>query len=232
MPKNSNNKSFDDYNMSWFVPTDTQKAIINAVEHESLFTIIDAPSGCGKTSIALYIALNSLKRNDVRSIYFIKTPAETGDDKIGFLSGDQNEKLEAHFETTKAIFSDFMSLNKLSCDIKNGKINLKTPNFLLGATISNSIVILDESQLFSRNTMKLLLERMGPQTKYIVLGDSKQTYARDYRSDGFADFIEKVTTPSDDGRTSIDKKFVSYFKLPRTENKRSAGSMFINSIYE
>lgn len=226
-------KQFDnDWKLDWFEPMGRQVDIVDSVlDPNKVFTIVDSSSGTGKTSTALHVALTELKYNNYRQLIFIKNPAEVGDDRIGFLSGSEQDKLEAHYATTKRIFSEFMSPQKLENDIGSGKIRLEIPNFVLGATFDNAIVILDESQVMSDNTIKLLLERCGVNTKYVILGDSKQKYAISDRVDGFKGLIERVTEECQGERESISG-IVSYVRMNYEENRRSEGSKFITALYE
>jgi phosphate starvation-inducible protein PhoH len=232
LAEDQKNKEFvKDWNLGWFNPKGNQQFIVQSFK-ENLFTIVDGPSGCGKTTTALWLALNALRSGDIRQLVFIKTPVEVGDDQIGFLSGSENDKLKSHMDTTKRIFHEFMAKNKLENDINNDKIRLTIPNYLLGTTFENCVVILEESQLFSENTMKLLTERMGKNTKYIILGDSSQRYAAKKRTDGFNDFIERTTVVHQGIKISKFPSYVGYVKLIRDDNQRSEGSKFINKLYE
>ena len=224
-------KIFDnDYNLEWFNPEGMQQDIVECF-YENTFCIVDAPSGCGKTTTALWLALQHYKSGEFKKIVFIKNPTEAGDDKIGFVTGDAESKISVHTQALSAIFKQFISASKLEADKGAGRIDITIPNFLLGATLDNSVVILDETQLMSNNTVKMLLERCGVNTKYLILGDSKQRYAVANRTDGFKDFIEKVTVLHNGKRTS---KFdqVGYVKMTTDENKRSEGSKFITKLYE
>lgn len=223
----------NDWNLGWFKPEGLQKDCVYGMDH-CTFTIIDAPSGCGKTTTALWAGLMALKEREFNQLIFIKNPTEVGDDKIGFLSGDEQDKLAAHLDTTKRIFHTFMSKNKLECDIKSDKIRLTIPNFVLGSTWDNAFIILDESQLMSPATMKLLLERCGKNSKYVVLGDSGQRYAVTKRSDGFNDLIERITYQPDSIhlRQSRYPTSFAYIKMSRHDNQRSEGSKLINELYE
>lgn len=223
----------NDWQLDWFTPQGLQKDCIYGMDH-CTFTIIDAPSGCGKTTTALWAGLHALKARECNQLIFIKNPTEVGDDKIGFLSGDEQDKLAAHLDTTKRIFHTFMSKNKLECDIKQDKIRLTIPNFVLGSTWDNAFIILDETQLMSPATMKLLLERCGKNTKYVILGDSGQRYAVTKRQDGFNDLIERVTYQTDlvHSRQSKHPTSFAYIKMDRNDNQRSEGSKLINLIYE
>lgn len=225
------NKYQDDhYKLDWFIPQGHQCDIEDSFI-ERTFTIVDAPSGCGKTSMALWLALHNLKEGNFKRLIFCKNPTEVGDDQIGFLSGSEQDKLVAHYETTKFIFKEFMTPNKLENDLANNKIRLVIPNFLLGATLDYSVVILDESQLMSPETMKLLLERCGLNSKYLVLGDSRQRYSVKKRADGFKDFIER-TTGLYNGERTPKYDHVGYVRMTTDENQRSDGSKFITKLYE
>lgn len=226
-------RQFDnDWKLDWFSPIGKQADIVASIlSNDIVFSVVDGSSGVGKTSTALHTALTLLRDNKYRQIVFAKNPTECGDDKIGFLSGNETDKLQAHYDSTKRIFHEFMSPQKLENDLGSGKIRLTIPNFLLGATFDYSIVIMDECQVMSPNTMKLLLERCGVGTKYIIMGDSKQNYSISKRKDGFKDYIERITGIYQGERESVSE-LVSYTRLTSDENQRSEGSKFITKLYE
>lgn len=215
----------DDYRLDDFTPTEAQGEIVLSIVWNDL-TIVNGAAGTGKTSTALWKALSMLKAGEVRKLMFIKNPAEVGDDQIGFLSGDKNEKLTAHYESTKRIFQQFMSANKLENDIGNGKIELTIPNYALGATWDNTVVIIDEAQLMSLDTLKLLIERTGINTAVIVLGDVRQRYAIKRRPNGLKELMD-VVVPEEDGERVPDVDFIGYIELSADENQRSRLSQYI-----
>lgn len=221
----------NDWNLDWFIPQGLQQDCVESF-NKNTFSLIDAPSGSGKTTVALWWALKQYKNRDYQQIIFIKNPTEVGDDQIGFLSGSEQDKLQAHMDVTKRIFTELMHKNKLEADVSKDKIRLTIPNFLLGTTFDNSIVIIDESQTMSPNTIKLLTERCGKNTKYIILGDSSQRYSVKKRGDGFKDFIDRTTMEHQGIRLSRYEPFVGYTRMTREDNMRSSGSKFINKIYE
>ena len=224
-------KDFDnDWNLDWFSPRG-QQIFIEDSFLERTFTIVDAASGCGKTATSLWLALKALKHRDFSKLVFLKNPTEVGDDNIGYLSGSESDKLKAHLQTTRYIFHEFISSSKLEADENAGRIRLSIPNFLLGATLDYSVVLIDEAQLMSPPTMKLLLERCGVGTKYIIMGDSRQRYSVKKREDGFREFIERVTD-LDNGRRFSKYDHVGYIRMTTDENQRSEGSKFITKLYE
>lgn len=226
-----NKESDNDWNLSWFTPKGLQLDCVESIQN-NIFTIIDGPSGSGKTTVALWMALQALKSRHYDKLIFLKNPTEVGDDQLGFLSGNEEDKLVAHMSTTKEIFDNFISRNKLDNDIRRQKIRLTIPNFLLGATFDNVFCIIDEAQLMSPDTIKLLTERCGKGSKYVILGDSKQRYAVKKRNDGFNDFIKRCTIEHLGNRYSKYEPMVGYVRMSRHDNQRGEGSKFINKLYE
>ena len=138
---------------------------------------VNAPAGCGKSTAAIWKALTDIRNGKFKNLTFLKTPAEYGDDQIGFLTGDKNQKLDNHFEVMRGIFYDFMPKTKLITDEKKGTIKFNIPNFLAGATLYNTILIIDEAQTLSSKTLQLVLERLGEGSKAFVLYDHRQQYS-------------------------------------------------------
>lgn len=223
--KNPNDK----YRLSEFHPTGKQSLIVSEIDRYDGI-IVQGASGVGKTSTVVWKCL-SLLGNKYRHIVFIKNPTEAGDDQIGFLTGDKDSKLEAHFDSMRGVFLDFMSKEKLISDEKNGNIKFTIPNYMLGVTLSDSLVIIDEAQTKSPTTLKLLMERVDDSCKLIILGDKNQTYSVKKRKDGFTDFIDKITAVDENGeRYSVEPLF-AYIELTSQENRRGAISKRVTELY-
>lgn len=220
----------DDYRLDEFTPVGNQEAIVRSMVWNDL-TIVNAPAGTGKTTTALWKALQMLKAGDFRKLIFLKNPTEVGDDQIGFLSGDKTDKLAAHYESTKRIFQQFMTANKLENDIASGKIELNIPNYALGATWDNSIILIDEVQLMSPNTVKLLLERAGLNTRIVIMGDVNQTYAIKRRANGLGDLLDRVVPINEEGERETIVDFIGYVEMTTADNQRSRLSQFITEVY-
>lgn len=220
------------YNLSWFKPIGQQQQVWTQLDQKDA-VIIQAPSGCGKTTTAIAKALQLVETGDYKKVYFIKNPTEAGDDKIGYLTGDANDKLQAHFMYLRAVFLDFMSAGKLACEEKNKNIIFAIPNFLLGATIPpGSIVILDECQTYSPSTLKLLMERVSDGCKLILLGDRSQRYSVTRRDDGFTDFIKRITRPNPEtGKLESVENLFSYIEMDTSNNQRGDISKRITELY-
>jgi len=218
------------YKLDWFTPEGDQHLITEAMDDCELI-VVDAPSGTGKSTTVLWKALNDYKQRKYQKVLLIKNPTEAGNDQIGFLSGDKVSKLEAHMESMKSIFLQFMSAGKLENDIKNENIVLDIPNYLLGRTFDDTLILLEEAQTMSPETVKLCAERAGQGSKVVVVGDSKQRYSVKGRKDGLRDLIEKVTQ---DNAGQLIPKYanVGYIRMESSNNMRSSLSKFITEIYE
>jgi predicted ribonuclease YlaK len=218
------------YNLGWFKPSGLQHLIPESIDENDL-TIVDAPSGCGKSSTVLWKGLNDYSNGIFKHILLIKNPTECGDDNIGFLPSNAEDKISVHMEAMKSIFYDFIPKQKLENDISNGNIILSIPNFQLGKTFYNTLIILEEAQTMSPNTIKFLCERCGEGSKVVVVGDSKQRYSVRKREDGFNDLIKRVTFNTANFLQSKYKN-VGYIRMETNNNMRSSLSRFITEIYE
>ena len=219
------------YDTSWFQPTEAQKEAIYSFCTNDL-TLLQGSSGTGKSTTAIAFALKELAANKYRQIVFIKTPSETSDDQIGFLPSSAEDKISVHVEAMRSIFHEFMSKAKLELEEKRGKIHFTIPNFIAGKTLNHSLVIIDESQMISPNILKLLIERCGEGSKYIVLGDKAQCYSAKKRPDGFSYLVDLLTKVDEVGNREAKDSIVGYVQMTAKDNVRSDLSKLIVEAFE
>jgi len=223
--------SKEKFNTSWFVPTEAQKRLIKSIQDNPL-TLCDASSGVGKSTTVIYHALKELAAGNYSQIVFIKTPNESSDDPIGFLPNSATDKISVHMEATRSVFRDFMSKAKLELEEKREKIVLTIPNFIQGKTLTNCFVVIDEAQSISPKILKLLLERCGEDSTYVVLGDKYQCYSYKKRDNGLKDFINKVTELDENGVRVSKEPLIGYIEMTAKDNMRSDLSRRVVEIYE
>lgn len=228
---NEQKVSSQDYDLGWFKPTDTQKNIIMSMCCNDL-TAVQGSSGTGKSTTVIWQALQDMKRGMYKKVLFIKTPSEQGDDQIGYLSGDADQKLEVHFMSMRSIFYSFMSKEKLKLEEKRERIQFSIPNFVQGMTFDNTLIIIDEMQSISVDTVKLLLERTGENSRVVCLGDKNQRYSAKKRSDGFSHFIDMITEVNEDGTRESIEDSMGYIEMTAKDNMRSDLSRRIVELYE
>lgn len=212
-PKQSVRGDTECLGMKTFHPSKWQKECLDIISDHKI-TFVDSSAGVGKTSVALFYACQQYLADVNKKIVFVRTPAEVGKDRIGFLPGaattGMEDKLGPHFESTKALLVDFIGKGKMEAD-EGKRIFFTIPNFALGKTFTDTVYVIDESQLLEPLILKLLLERIGLGTQAIVLGSSGQMYAdngngRNALRDAIQRFFE----------TDKTKKFerIGYYKFP------------------
>lgn len=185
-----------------FKLTGTQQELANKI-NENTLTFVDSPAGTGKTLTILHTFVKEYLKDSSKKIIIIRTPVEAGGlDKVGFLPSELHLKLEPHFASTKNLLVQLLNKGKVDSDIDN-RIFFKVPNFELGNTWDNSLVLIDEAQALQPMIMKLLLERVGVNTKVVVAGDSTQLYAteaakRNGLKDALTRFLDKQQNPKYD----------------------------------
>lgn len=161
-----------------FKLTESQSELADKISNNTI-TFIDSVAGTGKSLGTLYCFVREYLRDNTKRIIVIRTPVEAGGlDKLGFLPDDLASKVEPHFASTRRLLEQLLNKGKVETDLDN-RIFFKVPNFELGATWDNSLVFIDEAQQLQPMIMKLLLERIGVNTKVVVAGDSSQLYAMD-----------------------------------------------------
>lgn len=194
-----------------FKPTEQQIPIVNSIIDNKI-TIVKAPAGTGKTSTILYTFCKYFYLSNVKkTIYVIRTPQEIGEDKIGFLPGEEGDKLSPYFEGVKEELGLLIGAGKVECDIGK-RIFFKPPNYMLGRTLTDALVLIDEVQTLSPTTLELLLTRFGHGSKMVIAGDPKQVYGRgrDALSDAIYRFVGEGNVPlyDDIGYVEMDRSGV------------------------
>lgn len=169
--------------------TKSQKTVGNLIKSRDLLFIKGA-AGCGKTTGILSEFVEQYLADSNKQIIVIRTPVEAGADKIGFLPNALADKIEPHFAAAKDALNLLLGKGKVECDMDD-RIHFKIPNYCLGATWDNALVLIDEAQQIQPMIMKLLLERAGKNTKIVVAGDPTQLYVNDTTRNGLANAYSK-----------------------------------------
>jgi phosphate starvation-inducible PhoH-like protein len=164
-------------------------------------TVASGPAGVGKSFIAMKAAVDLLvdTNNSYEKIIIVR-PAVEAEEKLGSLPGNLEEKLDPY------IFPSYYLLNKIIG--KEAREELKKAEiievfalaYMRGMNIDNSILIFEEAQNSTPNQMKLLLTRIGYNSKFFISGDLEQTDRyKDKKQSGLYDAIQKFSNVSDIG---------------------------------
>lgn len=131
------------------------------------------PAGTGKTLIACEEAIKHLKNNNVKKI-IITRPIIGADNDIGYLPGKLEDKMSPWTRPILDVFYEHFTKQKIEQFIKNDIIEISPLIYMRGRTFKNSFIIADEMQNTNNNQMKMLLTRIGENSKMVITGDLHQ----------------------------------------------------------
>jgi phosphate starvation-inducible PhoH-like protein len=152
--------------------TEGHEILLEAVE-DCQFVICSGPAGSGKTHLALGKGIEYLKENKYKKLLLIRPLQECGRG-IGYLPGDKNDKISPHMKAFTELFHKFCSKEQLERFIKEEKIVVDTCEFMRGCTFDETYVVIDEAQNCTYEQLKMLLTRLGKDSKMIIVGDATQ----------------------------------------------------------
>jgi len=149
-----------------------QKDYVEAIKKNDI-TFGVGPAGTGKTYIAVAMACNALKNKDVEKIILARPAVEAGE-KLGFLPGDLQEKVDPYLRPLYDALYDILGREATLRLKEKETIEVVPLAYMRGRTLDNSFIILDEAQNATKEQMKMFLTRMGFGSKIIVTGDITQ----------------------------------------------------------
>ena len=146
------------------------------------------PAGTGKTFLAVAHGASLLLRGEVDRLVVTRPAVEAGE-RLGFLPGDLNEKVDPYLAPIWEALSDIMGADPLRRRRERGEIEVAPIAFMRGRTLSHAFVILDEAQNTSRLQMKMVLTRLGEGARMAVTGDPSQVDLVNPRDSGLSHAI-------------------------------------------
>jgi len=152
--------------------TPGQRAYLEAVaQHDIVIGI--GPAGTGKTYLAVAAAVDALARKRVRRIVLARPAVEAGE-RLGFLPGDVNEKVDPYLRPLYDALEDMMPRDRVQRAIENRTIEIAPLAYMRGRTLADAFVILDEAQNATGMQMKMFLTRLGVNSRAVITGDKTQ----------------------------------------------------------
>lgn len=131
------------------------------------------PAGTGKTYLAMAMAIEAFRRDDVGRIILTRPAIEAGE-KLGFLPGDLQSKVDPYLRPLYDALYQIMGADSYLRNVEKGLIEVAPLAYMRGRTLDNSFIILDEAQNTTPAQMKMFLTRIGFGSKVIVTGDLTQ----------------------------------------------------------
>ena len=149
-----------------------QKAYVEAMERHEL-TLALGPAGTGKTFLAVVQAVRNLQERRVERIVLTRPAVEAGE-RLGFLPGDLQQKVDPYLRPLYDALHSLLSPERTTALLEKGTIEVAPLAYMRGRTLADAFVILDEAQNTSTGQMRMLLTRLGENSRMVVTGDPTQ----------------------------------------------------------
>jgi phosphate starvation-inducible PhoH-like protein len=188
-----------------------QRRYLDAIDaHDIVFGV--GPAGTGKTYLAMAQAVSFLVAKKVTRIILARPAVEAGE-KLGFLPGDLQEKVNPYLRPLYDALYDMLDVERVARYIERGTIEIAPIAFMRGRTLNDSFVILDEAQNTTSEQMKMFLTRLGFGSKAVITGDVTQIDLPIGRASGLVEAMKVVNAIEGISFIHFDERDVVRHKL-------------------
>jgi phosphate starvation-inducible protein PhoH and related proteins len=191
-----------------------QKRYIDAIRtHDMVFCV--GPAGTGKTYLAVAMAVHLLKHERMKRLILARPAVEAGE-KLGFLPGDMQAKVNPYLRPLFDALHDMMAFDQINRFMVNDLIEVIPLAFMRGRTLNDCIIILDEAQNTTVAQMLMFLTRMGHGSKVIVTGDDSQSDLPTGTTSGLIDARRRLAGIKGIAMVTLDKLDIVRHRLVQT----------------
>ncbi|MFZ3087135.1 MAG: PhoH family protein [Methylotenera sp.] len=165
--------------------TPRQVAYLQQIQdHDITFGI--GPAGTGKTYLAVASAVDAMTRDRVKRIVLVRPAVEAGE-RLGFLPGDLNQKVDPYLRPLYDALYDLAGYDTVNKMFERGAIEVAPLAYMRGRTLNQSFIILDEAQNTTPEQMKMFLTRIGFGAKAVITGDVTQIDLQRHQKSGLVE---------------------------------------------
>ncbi|MFI3325471.1 MAG: PhoH family protein [Clostridia bacterium] len=179
---------------------------------KNTITLGVGPAGTGKTYLAVAMAVKAFKAGEVSRIILTRPAVEAGE-KLGFLPGDLQAKVDPYLRPLYDALFDMLGSETYMKYLERGNIEIAPLAYMRGRTLDDSYIILDEAQNTSQEQMKMFLTRLGFNSKMVITGDITQIDLPDGKKSGLKDAVRILRDIKDIGIVRFTEKDVVRHKL-------------------
>ena len=188
-----------------------QKKYTDAIQNNTI-TFGIGPAGTGKTYLAVAMAVRAFRDEQVSRIILTRPAVEAGE-KLGFLPGDLQDKVDPYLRPLYDAMFDMMGPENFQRNMEKGCIEVAPLAYMRGRTLDDSFIILDEAQNTTPEQMKMFLTRLGFNSKAIVTGDVTQIDLPNAGRSGLIEAVKVLKNIDDIAIMRLTEKDVVRHKL-------------------
>ena len=179
--------------------TRNQERLVLALQDADHPIVITAgPAGPGKTYLAMLAAVKAFRAGEVNRIVLTRPAVGVEDEQHGFLPGDLNQKMDPWVRPLTDILREYYRQPDIAAMIQEQRIEIAPLAFMRGRTFKNSWIIADEMQNATPAQVKMLMTRIGTNSKIVITGDVEQA-DRHSGDNGLLDLCERLQSMSVEG---------------------------------
>ena len=188
-----------------------QKKYVDAIKNNTIVFGV-GPAGTGKTYLAVALAVKSFKAHDVNRIILTRPAVEAGE-KLGFLPGDLQDKVDPYLRPLDDGLSDKLGMESFQKFMEKGTIEVAPLAYMRGRTLENAFIILDEAQNTTPEQIKMFLTRLGNGSKMVITGDITQIDLPNKQKSGLIEALHVLKDVEDISIQKFSEKDVVRHKL-------------------
>lgn len=188
-----------------------QQKYIDAINQNTL-TFGIGPAGTGKTYLAVAMAVRAFRDEQISRIILTRPAVEAGE-KLGFLPGDLQDKVDPYLRPLYDALFEMMGAETFQRNLEKGAIEVAPLAYMRGRTLDDSFIILDEAQNTTPEQMKMFLTRLGFNSKAIITGDITQIDLPNARRSGLIEAVKVLKKVDDIAIIRLSDKDVVRHKL-------------------
>ncbi|MCL1843105.1 MAG: PhoH family protein [Defluviitaleaceae bacterium] len=183
-----------------------QKKYIDQIRQNTIVFAI-GPAGTGKTYLAMAMAITAFRAGQVNRIILTRPAIEAGE-KLGFLPGDLQQKVDPYLRPLYDALHDIMGAETFQRNFERNLIEVAPLAYMRGRTLDNSYIVLDEAQNTTPEQMKMFLTRLGRDSKAIITGDITQIDLPEGKTSGLVEAVKILDNIEDIGISQLTSRDV------------------------